>query len=1050
MRRRTVGRSLIIGSALVAPALCALAGACRPARLSDAELRARVVSALGSVRPFEARLYGVPYAPLGSASPGPARVVALLGQEVERRGSPQALATKALLEVVDPAPERRRHAMTLLTRARDLAPADAAIASDLAAVDLAGGGPDSARSLMAALESARAAVQLAPGLPEARFNLALALERLFLTRQAKRAWEAYLRADPRSRWADEARQHERALDETAAASAWQRARSGLESAVRTGDAATVRRLVAGHRLRARRYGEITLLQRWADNLRDGHEEVARSALTVAREIGRAYEGVAGDSMLLETVAAIDLAGQTRRLSHLVKGHHDFSRAMDAYQRFDRAAAAALFRSSAMELRRGRSPFQAWAKLYLAACDYQANRYRRALAALDALEEESTHRHYPNLMGRAEWIRGLVRTVLDQPIAARENFRAALEAFVGSGELGHQAVIHCLFADTDDLLGDERAAWPHLYRSLALADDLEDARARQLIAMMATQQALAERMTGAGLTFQDEAVQWALVSGNPIQVALALRDRGSLDMQADRRPDAERDLAAALYWARSANDPGLLAEVQVLQAHLHWVDDPEAALRSVSAALPVLIETHYVKSLTSAYLLRGRLRASTGDVDLAVADFKAGIDQAEHTFELLDDTSRLPFLDRSSDLFDEMIQLEARREKVPLRNAFSYAERGRARALGELLAKRRRAGESRWLELAEVARELPGDRTLVEYSLLPDRLIAWVTSRGSSRAHVEAISRQQIEQRIAHLDAEISSGSETTAELGDLYRILIAPLSLPRNERLVIVADKSLHQLPFGALRDPATGRFLIEDHALELSPSATTYLAGVPRCQQRHPASRSVLLVVADPAFDRAQADHLPRLPQAAAEAGELARLYGGADILSGLDATKVQVLAAIGTHRIVHFGVHAQIDSRSPLFSRLLLAPSATDSGVLLGRDLYDSKFCAVELVVLAACETAMERVADSEGVSGFTRPFLAAGVPAVIGSLWSVNDSDAARFSRELHRALVAGNDPAEALHTAETALLHSTDPALRQLHAWAGYTLYSRLVTASRPSG
>ena len=63
-----------------------------------------------------------------------------------------------------------------------------------------------------ALSAAERAVNINPQLAEASFNRALALEQLFLTHQARQAWEVYLKLDGHSGWADEARRHVEALD----------------------------------------------------------------------------------------------------------------------------------------------------------------------------------------------------------------------------------------------------------------------------------------------------------------------------------------------------------------------------------------------------------------------------------------------------------------------------------------------------------------------------------------------------------------------------------------------------------------------------------------------------------------------------------------------------------------------------------------------------------------------------------------------------------------------------------------------------------------------
>jgi Flp pilus assembly protein TadD len=89
-----------------------------------------------------------------------------------------------------------------------LAPRDARYHSDLAAAYLVRfKQKNNVDDLTKAVAAARQATEREPSLPEARFNLALALEAMSRREDARGAWDTYLKTDPRSEWAHEARQH---------------------------------------------------------------------------------------------------------------------------------------------------------------------------------------------------------------------------------------------------------------------------------------------------------------------------------------------------------------------------------------------------------------------------------------------------------------------------------------------------------------------------------------------------------------------------------------------------------------------------------------------------------------------------------------------------------------------------------------------------------------------------------------------------------------------------------------------------------------------------
>src|SRR5262249_60065616 len=66
----------------------------------------------------------------------------------------------------------------------------------------------------------------------------------------------------------------------------------------------------------------------------------------------------------------------------------------------------------------------------------------------------------------------------------------------------------------------------------------------------------------------------------------------------------------------------------------------------------------------------------------------------------------------------------------------------------------------------------------------------------------------------------------------------------------------------------------------------------------------------------------------------------------------------------------------------------------------------------------------------------FLTAGVPAVVATLWAVDDRTTARLMSHFYDALQRGEDAAAALSEAQRALRRSPDT--RHPFYWAGFTL------------
>jgi CHAT domain-containing protein len=94
--------------------------------------------------------------------------------------------------------------------------------------------------------------------------------------------------------------------------------------------------------------------------------------------------------------------------------------------------------------------------------------------------------------------------------------------------------------------------------------------------------------------------------------------------------------------------------------------------------------------------------------------------------------------------------------------------------------------------------------------------------------------------------------------------------------------------------------------------------------------------------------------------------------------------------------------------------------------------------LVVLASCRTATGRVSRTEGVENLARPFLAAGVPAVIASLWDVDDPAAVAFMTRFYRHLRCSFDAAAALRSAQIEALAEPSGGMETLRSWAAFEL------------
>jgi len=193
--------------------------------------------------------------------------------------------------------------------------------------------------------------------------------------------------------------------------------------------------------------------------------------------------------------------------------------------------------------------------------------------------------------------------------------------------------------------------------------------------------------------------------------------------------------------------------------------------------------------------------------------------------------------------------------------------------------------------------------------------------------------------------------------------------------------------------------------------------SGLPSCTSRPVAVVSSLMALrapTGPAIRRRRPRRVtlaagPGLDGALAELGALADLHPGAHAFDATSSNVDDVLAALGRADIAHLACHGRFRVDNPMFSRLELA-----DGPLTVFDL-EKLTRPPEVVVLAACDVGTAAVGAGDELLGITSALHRAGTRHVIASLVPVPDEAAVAFMVDLHRALAAGDSPAQALTVA-----------------------------------
>ncbi len=109
-------------------------------------------------------------------------------------------------------------------------------------------------------------------------------------------------------------------------------------------------------------------------------------------------------------------------------------------------------------------------------------------------------------------------------------------------------------------------------------------------------------------------------------------------------------------------------------------------------------------------------------------------------------------------------------------------------------------------------------------------------------------------------------------------------------------------------------------------------------------------------------------------------------------------------------------------------------DDGILTALEASGLDLWGTELVVLSACETGLGDVTEGEGVYGLRRSLIIAGARSQVMSLWKVDDEATRDLMVDFYRKLSAGQGRAEALQSAQLAMLQT--PARSHPFYWASF--------------
>lgn len=539
---------------------------------------------------------------------------------------------------------------------------------------------------------------------------------------------------------------------------------------------------------------------------------------------------------------------------------------------------------------------------------------------------------------------------------------------------------------------------------------------------------------------------------------------------DKTDDAKRYADEALSMARADGNKRDETYPRLVQARIaakeHDRTAAEAGFHEVESSpdSPVFLKWDAERSLAHLYEDADQIDDAARGYRTALSTFESARSQLQH------ETSKLPFLNNASGIYDDYIHFLVTHGKTAESLQVAEYQRGRTLAEGLGILPKGSTFKPDLINPQATAQHAGG--VILFYWLGEKQSYLWaITPHKTSLFPLPP--KSGIDPIVQRYRKALADQQEFLPQVGAdgraLYQTLVAPAQalLQKDSKVFIVPDGSLNTLNFETLlvSDDAdkTSHYWIED--VTIADASSLRMVGAsnfPTLRQaqgrrsreknaremgypasaRHSANLGSggLLLLGDAVATSAD---YPELRKAVDEMKRIEKHFSADQqtVFARAGATPTAYLASKpGQFSYVHFVAHGTASRTSPLDSAIVLSSSGTqgDSFKLYARDIVHEPLHA-QLVTVSTCYGAGARAYSGEGLVGLSWAFLRAGAHNVIGALWEVSDISTPQLMDALYGSLKNGERPDAALRAAKLSLLHS-NTAFKKPFYWAPFQLYT----------
>ena len=419
-------------------------------------------------------------------------------------------------------------------------------------------------------------------------------------------------------------------------------------------------------------------------------------------------------------------------------------------------------------------------------------------------------------------------------------------------------------------------------------------------------------------FYQRALDAAAAANLPSEAVRIAGNLSSAEADLHRWDEAERhNEEAQRLWLKDHAEPSAyhLLNRAVIAKGRGQLDQAADMLSKIIATpnLPpsVLWDAHF--DLANVELTRHQATRATREFDAAlhvIETTRAGLMRTD---------DKIQYLTRLISFYQSYVSALVAGGQLAKALEIADSSRGQLLAEREATAAPSRSGAPAFEHIAR-----DSGAVLLSYWLTPDESYLWVVSPAGLRlitlpraGEIDALVRQH---QAVIADAMSRPLAALNAPGDKLYEMLVKPAAqwIPKDARVIVVPDGSLHEINFETLTVPGASRhYWIDDVQVELAPSLAALTAPGTPIEK----GEGRLLLVGNPG---GHAPDYPRLAHAEAEMSNVASHFES-DAVTTLDGDRASPAGYAGVKpeqfAYVHFTAHAATNRESPLDSVVVLS---------------------------------------------------------------------------------------------------------------------------------